>query len=87
MSPKRYPPLTPDEVIKILQARGFQKIPKSGSSHVKYEGFINGKRRVVTVDVKEKEFGVPLMHSIISQSGLSREEFYNTLDRTAKKIR
>jgi predicted RNA binding protein YcfA (HicA-like mRNA interferase family) len=83
--PKRYPPLTPDEVISILQVRGFSLARQRGS-HAQYTGEWGGKHRVVTVDTAVREYGAYKLKSMISQSGMTREEFYSSTDRTAKKI-
>ena len=46
--PKSYPPLTPQEVIDILKARGFEFKTQKGS-HAQYEGEINRTKRKVTI--------------------------------------
>lgn len=83
--PKKYHPLTPDEVLKILKKRGFIHKSTAGS-HSQYEGTIKGQIKKVTVDLAEKEFNDFLIKSMIRQSGLSREEFYCTTKATALKI-
>lgn len=83
--PKKYPPLTPDEVIKILKKRGFILKATEGS-HAQYEGEVKGLTKKVTVDEAEKEFGNFLIKSMIRQSGLSREEFYCSTKATALKV-
>lgn len=83
--PKRYPPLTPDEVIRILQARGFA-YDYSRGSHDYYKGIIRGIARIVTVDRHYREFDVKFIRFMLDQSGLTREEFYGSTERTAKKI-
>ena len=83
--PKSYPPLTPQEVIDILKARGFEFKTQKGS-HAQYEGEINRTKRKVTVDMTEKDFDENLIKSMVRQSGLSRKEFYCSTKKTAKKI-
>ena len=85
MSSRKYPPLTPTEVIRVLDALGFVH-KRTRGSHAQYEGFINGQRRVVTVDEARKEVDYNLLPEIIAQSGVGRDEFYNATKRTAKKI-
>ena len=80
--PKKFPPLTPQQVIQILTTKKFQFDRQKGS-HAQYVHPISG--RTVTVDMKEKEFGITLMKSMIHQSGLSREEFYGATKETTKK--
>lgn len=83
--PKKYPPLTPRDVLEILKANGFVYKDTVGS-HEHYEGFINGLRRKVTVDLAIDDFGKDLMQSMIRQSGLSRDDFYCSTKHTARKI-
>ena len=75
--PHKYPPLTPAEVIAILDSRGFS-LAREESSHRQYRGFTKGQERIVTVDTKIKAFEDKLIKSTIHQSGLSREEFYGS---------
>jgi len=83
--PKKYPPLTPDEVIQILKARKFT-LDSTRGDHQQWEGFIRDRKRKVTVDTGEKDFDDEIIKSMINQSGLSRDEFYCSTDRTARKI-
>ncbi len=83
--PKKYPPLTPEEVIRILKERSFTYTRTTGS-HEHYEGIVRGKRRSVVVDLHYGQFTVKLIKYMIGQSGLTREEFYGSTRRTAKKI-
>ena len=86
MGQRRFPPLTPDEVQAILRARGFQKKRQDGS-HAQWERLADGKhpRSIVTVDIGRPEFREDLIKSMIRQSNLTREEFYSSTKRTAKK--
>lgn len=83
--PKKYPPLTPSEVIDILKVWNFVLKIQVGS-HAQYEGIIREIKRKVTVDMGEKDFDKDLIKSMIRQSGLSRDEFYCSTKSTAKKI-
>ena len=83
--PKKYPPLTPAEVIAILLARGFV-LHRTSGSHAHYRGAIKGVKCLVTVDVHYKDFDVERIKDMIQQANLSREEFYGSTKRTAKKI-
>jgi predicted RNA binding protein YcfA (HicA-like mRNA interferase family) len=84
---RKYPPLTPGEVIAIVQALGFVFDRKCGS-HAQYElsGTTERQRRVVTVDTKVHNFDEYLIKSMIRQSGRTREEFYGATKATGKKI-
>lgn len=88
MGRHKYPPLTPSEVITILEALGFT-VKRQTGSHAHYERAPdeNQVRRVVTVDTSVHEFWDELIKSMIRQSGFTREEFYGATKKTAKKIR
>lgn len=83
--PKRYPPLSQIEVIQILEARAIV-FDRSKGSHSHYEGMVRGKRRLVTVDNSIETYHRKRLKTIISQSGLTREEFYCSTKHTASKI-
>jgi predicted RNA binding protein YcfA (HicA-like mRNA interferase family) len=84
MGKRRYPPLTPSEVCAILTEWSFKRKNQEGS-HRQYEGVIKGQRKIVTVDMAEDDFDDFLVKSMISQSGLTREQFYGATKKTAKK--
>lgn len=82
--PRRYPPLSPAQVRRILRACDFVYDRTTGSHE---QWVLEGKsRHIVTVDAAVQEFGVRLMKSMINQSGLTRAEFYGATKQTAKKI-
>jgi len=84
---KKYPSLSPSEVISILKAKGFSFKRQTGShQHYECASGEGGTRRVVTVDISIDQFWEELMKSMIRQSGLSREQFYGATKKTAKKI-
>ena len=83
--PKKYPPLTPSDLVAILKAWGF-KYDRSKGDHDQYEGYIKGKRRLVSVDMGQKDFDDFLVKSMVEQSGLTRVQFYCSTKSTAKKI-
>src|ERR1700733_12941088 len=86
MGQRRYPPLTPSEVVAILTAHRFSKKHEVGT-HVQYEcpRTAEHPRSVVTVDVGYREFDDDLIKSMIRQSNRSREQFYGATKRSAKK--
>ena len=87
MGKRRYPPLTPSEVVAVLKSLGFA-FKRQDGSHAHYERAADKERRraLVTVDASVDEFWEELMKSMIRQSGFSREEFYGATKGTAKKI-
>ena len=86
MGRRRYPPLTPSDVVRILEALGFKYRNQVGS-HKHYERVADQKRRrsVVTVDMAIGEFADPLIKNMIDQSGFSRDQFYGATKYTANK--
>ena len=63
------------DVIRVLTDNGFRKDRQSGS-HRQFEGFVNGRRRLVTVAGKESSEVKPdTLASIRQQSGLPRRLF------------
>ncbi|MBI5464367.1 MAG: type II toxin-antitoxin system HicA family toxin [Ignavibacteriales bacterium] len=83
--PEKFPPLTPQEVVAILKARGFSLNNQEGS-HAQYVGFFGGVKRRVTVDMAKVDYNDFLIKSMIRQSGMTREEFYCSTKSTARKI-
>ncbi len=81
--PKKYPPLTPREVVQVLNELGFV-LDRQKGAHAQYKHPV--KKTLVTVDMGVSEFRDTLMKSMIDQSGFSREDFYRATKRTAKKI-
>lgn len=83
MARKKYPPLTRQEVIDILHARGFTL--KRRGKHDTYAGNWGDRPRIVQVpgtDLDDEK----LIRTIIWQSGMTREDFYASTPRTARKI-
>jgi predicted RNA binding protein YcfA (HicA-like mRNA interferase family) len=86
MGQRRYPPLTPSEVVAILTAHKFSRKHEVGT-HAQYECQKTDEhpRSVVTVDMGYREFDDDLIKSMIRQSNRSRNEFYGATKRTAKR--
>ena len=84
---RRYPPLTPSEVVAIVEALGFTLKRQTGS-HRHYERAADAQRprSIVTVDMSVSDFWGELIKSMIRQSNFSREEFYGATAKTRKKI-
>jgi predicted RNA binding protein YcfA (HicA-like mRNA interferase family) len=75
----KYPPLTPIEVEDILRKAGFS-LKRTAGSHNQWEGYINGKRRLVSVDQlsrRSETFGKRLLRDMIWQSGMKKDKFYS----------
>ncbi|MDI6793021.1 MAG: type II toxin-antitoxin system HicA family toxin [bacterium] len=72
--PKR-PALSSREIEQILRKKDFIFTHQRGS-HQYWTGFIKGKKRRVTLIANQKDFHPDTMKSMIRQSGLTEEEFY-----------
>jgi predicted RNA binding protein YcfA (HicA-like mRNA interferase family) len=86
MGKRKYPPLTPSEVVAIVEALGF-KLKNTTGDHRQYERSADRvrPRSIVTVDMGEKDFGEFHLPSMIRQSNFSRDEFYGATKRTARR--
>lgn len=62
------------EFLKILKSNNFYFKRQEGS-HQAWEGFVNGKRMVVSVDKKFDTYNGWLLNSMIRQSGLPKRIF------------
>lgn len=71
----KWPSLSSREIEKILKKNSFVFTHQKGS-HQYWTGFINGKKRRATLLANQKDFCQDTMKSIIRQSGLTEEEFY-----------
>ena len=78
----KFHPLTTAQVEKILTNAGFV-FKRSRGSHFYWEGYIKGKRRIVTVDkLKSGDVYSPRgerLKCMIRQSGMTKKEFYSYL--------
>jgi predicted RNA binding protein YcfA (HicA-like mRNA interferase family) len=87
MGKRNYPPLTPAEVVAVLQALKF-KVKRQVGSHAHFERLPdeeNNQRRIVTVDMGVRDFSERLLKSMIRQSGFERDRFYGATKTTARK--
>jgi len=78
---KTYPPLDREQVESILVKLGFS-VKRQKASHAQWEGYLKGKRRIVTVDhlkSKKEKYGPTLLRKMIEQTGLSKEGFYSNI--------
>lgn len=81
MGKKKYPLLDRNEIESILSKLAFS-VKKTKGSHAQWEGYTNGKRRLVTVGhlkSKTEKYSRGLLNKMIQQSGLSKEDFYSCL--------
>jgi len=85
MGNRRYPPLTPGQIIQVLIARGFV-LDHTKGDHRYYQKIINGRKLIVQVDMGCPLYGPDLMPMVLGESKLSRDDFYASTKSTAKKI-
>lgn len=76
--PKKYPPLKPKELLKVLERAGFEIDRIKGSHHVLYH---RETKKMVVVPFHKKELPKGTMHAILRSAEISSEE----LDRLLKK--
>jgi predicted RNA binding protein YcfA (HicA-like mRNA interferase family) len=72
----KLPSLTPDEVIKVLEKKGFVLDGGRGSHRVYYNP--ETKRRVV-VPFHKRDLPKGTLHEILKQAGITREELKDIL--------
>lgn len=73
----QYPPLDRKDIIRW----GFTKV-RNESSHAQWEGYVDGRRRIVTVKKLKRgtdKYGRTLLANMIRQSGFSKKKFYKGL--------
>ena len=73
----RVTPMKHKVFVKKAKAFGFNLPNRKGSqtSHQKYVGYVNGEKRTVIVDGNLREFPPHLLRTMISQTGISVNEF------------
>ena len=62
------------DIEKTLLKHGFTFIRPKGS-HRQFTGFVNAKKRRVTVIANQKSFAIGTFKSMVRQSGLLEQEF------------
>ena len=70
----KLPSLTPKEIIRILQKKGFTLDRTKGSHHIYFHSEL--KRRVV-VPLHKKDLPKGTLMEILRQAGLTRDELRN----------
>ncbi|KXG75275.1 type II toxin-antitoxin system HicA family toxin [Thermotalea metallivorans] len=68
----KYPVLTPEEIIKLLEKFGFEKVSQKGS-HVKYKK-IGNPSRIVIIPM-HKEIAKGTFKSILEQASIKLDDF------------
>lgn len=72
----KYPVLSPNEIIKVLQKIGFEKISQKGS-HSKYKKL--GTPSLIVIIPMHDEIAKGTLKSILEQANLKLDDFLNLL--------
>jgi len=72
----KLPSLTPQEIIRVLEKRGFTLDRVKGSHHIYYHP--EAKRRVI-VPLHKKDLPKGTLFEILKQAGISKEELKSLL--------
>lgn len=75
-----HPPLTCEQVKKILKNLGFEPRPRKGTSHEQWVSKKNDFHKV-TVDCPKQPFTHTLIGYMARQAGVSKKEFYAALNK------
>ncbi len=71
-------PLPCGDVKRVLRGFGFQEVRQT-ASHSRWEAIRDGRKFKVTVDCHKGEVKALDVRSIISQAGLTKEQFFDAL--------
>jgi predicted RNA binding protein YcfA (HicA-like mRNA interferase family) len=85
MGQRKYPPLEPGEIIAILAARGY-RLDRTRGDHRYYTRYVNGRERVVNIDMGNPMYSKNWLQLVIEESGLDRDDFYCSTKSSAAKI-
>jgi Predicted periplasmic or secreted lipoprotein len=75
MGNRKYLPIRPKRIRAVLVNHSFS-LKRTKGDHEQWEGVVNGERKIVTVPNYSELKDPDLIKSIIRQSGLSRDDFY-----------
>ena len=68
-----------------MLSRGFEYFSSKGD-HQSFVCFVREEKRVTQVDMGCDSYGSKLIKKVLHQTTLTREQFYKSTKRTAKKI-
>jgi len=77
--PRNIPSLKPKQLIKLLESNGCNFYREGKGDHTLYVRYDEGRKRVVPIDMGEKEFSPPYVLRIFRQFGFSDEEIEELL--------
>lgn len=73
---RKLPTLTPKQIIKVLEKRGFQFDRSKGSHHLYYHP---ESHRRATVPVHKKDLPKGTLFEILKEAGISKDELIDLL--------
>lgn len=77
--PKNIPSLKTKQLIKLLESKGCNFYREGKGDHKLYVRYVEGRKRVVPIDMGEKEFSPPYVLRVFRQFGFSDEEIEELL--------
>ena len=77
--PKNIPSLKPKQLIRLLESKGCNFYREGKGDHKLYVCYVEGIKRVVPIDMGEKEFSPPYVLRIFRQFGFSDEDIEDLL--------
>jgi len=78
MPNKRLLSLSSEDVEKILKKNNFT-LNRGRGSHQQFIGYVKGNKRRITVIANQKSFAPKTINSMILQSGLSEQEWLDSI--------
>ena len=77
--PKNLPSLKVRQLIRLLESAGCKFYREGKGDHILYVRYIDGNKRVVPIDMGEREFSPPYVLRIFRQFGFTDSEIDNLL--------
>lgn len=77
--PKNIPALKPRQLIRLLESKGCRFYREGKGDHKLYVRYAAGTKRVVPVDMGQKEFSPPYVLRIFRQFGFSDQDIEELL--------
>ena len=78
--PKNVPSLKANQLIRLLRSAGCEFYREGRGDHKLYVRQVSGQKRVVPIDMGQKEFSPPYVLRIFRQFGFTDEEIEKLLE-------
>lgn len=79
--PKGIPALKPRELVRLLEKAGCSFYRQGKGDHSLYVRYLKGIKRVVPIDMGEKELSPPYVLRILRQFGFTDDEIEKLLEK------